>query len=75
MEASVMSAQDDLSRAQWQFTHNDSRGREVRMGVGVCNHTNTTRSHIGSNHDGALARLELVQNPITLVLLLVTVDC
>lgn len=41
---------------------------------GVCNHTNTTRSHVGSNHDGALASLELVQNPIALVLLLVAVN-
>jgi hypothetical protein len=41
---------------------------------GVCNHTNTTRSYVGSNHDGALASLELVQDPIALVLLLVAVD-
>lgn len=38
------------------------------------NHTDTTRSHVRGNHDGALARLELVQDPITLVLLLVTVN-
>lgn len=36
--------------------------------------TNTTRSHIGGNHDGALSTLELVKDPITLVLLLVSVD-
>lgn len=39
------------------------------------NHTDTTRCHIGSNHDRALAGLELVQNPVTLVLLLVAVNC
>lgn len=39
-----------------------------------CNHTNTARCNVGSNHDGALASLELVQNPVTLVLLFVTVD-
>lgn len=36
--------------------------------------TDTTGCDVGSNHDGALARLELVQDPIALVLLLVTVD-
>lgn len=38
-------------------------------------HTNTTRCDIRSNHDWALAGLELVENPITLVLLLVTMNC
>lgn len=37
-------------------------------------HTNTTRSHVGGNHDRALVGLELVQNPVALVLLLVAVD-
>ena len=37
-------------------------------------HTDTTGSHIGGHHDGALALLELVQDPITFLLLLVTVD-
>lgn len=37
-------------------------------------HTDTTRSHISGHHDGALAGLEFVENPITLVLLLVSVD-
>jgi hypothetical protein len=75
MEASVTSAQDDLSRAQWQFTHSNSWGRKGEVECwGVCNHTDTTGSHVGSNHDGALARLELVQDPIALVLLLVTVN-
>lgn len=37
-------------------------------------HTNATRRHIGGNHDGALASLELVQDPVALVLLLVTVN-
>lgn len=39
-----------------------------------CNHTDTTRSHVGGHHDWALARLEFVEHPITLVLLLVTVN-
>lgn len=47
-------------------------------GWGVCrfaiNHTNTAGSYISSNHDGTLASLELIQDPVTLVLLLVTVD-
>jgi hypothetical protein len=43
-------------------------------GEGIVYHTDTTRSHVGGHHDGTLARLELVQDPITLVLLLVTVD-
>ena len=47
-------------------------------GGGMCkiavNHTNTTGSYISSNHDRTLARLKLVQNPITLVLLLVAMD-
>ena len=74
MEASVTSAQDDLSRAQWQFTHNNSWGGEEGGVLGVCNHTDTTGSHVGGNHDGALASLELIENPVTLVLLLVTVN-
>lgn len=37
-------------------------------------HTNTTGSHISGNHDGALSGLEFVQDPVTLILLLVTVD-
>lgn len=38
------------------------------------NHTNTTGSYISSNHDRTLARLKLVQDPITLVLLLIAMD-
>jgi len=49
----------------------NSKGME--RGVQI-NHTNTTRCHIGSNHDGALAGLELVQNPITFVLLFVAMN-
>ena len=41
---------------------------------GEFDHTDTTRSHVSGNHDGALALLEFVENPITLLLLLVTVD-
>lgn len=44
------------------------------MERGEFNHTDTTRSHVSGNHDGALALLEFVENPITLLLLLVTVD-
>ena len=50
------------------------KGRE---GIGegrVRNHTNTTRSYISSNHDGALASLEFVQDPIALVLLFISVN-
>jgi hypothetical protein len=74
MEASVTSAQDDLSRAQWQFTHSNSWGGKEGGVLGVCNHTDTTGSHVGGNHDGALARLEFVQDPVALVLLLVAVN-
>ena len=42
--------------------------------MGGRNHTDTTGSHVSSNHDGALASLEFVQDPVTLVLLLVAVD-
>jgi hypothetical protein len=37
-------------------------------------HTDTTGSHISGHHDGALALLEFVENPITFLLLLVTVN-
>lgn len=37
-------------------------------------HTDTTGGHIGGYHDGALAGLELVEDPVTLVLLFVTMD-
>ena len=50
-------------------------GRAEGGGTGVCYHTNATGSHIGGNHNGALSGLELVKNPVTLVLLLVAVDC
>jgi hypothetical protein len=40
----------------------------------VINHTNTTGCHVSGNHDWALAALELVQNPITFVLLFVAMD-
>ena len=38
-------------------------------------HTNTTRRHVSSDHDGGFAGFEFIENPIALVLLLVTVDC
>lgn len=53
----------------WSVAQGGGRG----FGVGEI-HTDTTRGDICGNHDGALARLELVQDPIALVLLLVTVD-
>src|SRR5271155_2856438 len=51
-----------------------SRGRGRVGGRVVINHTNTTGCHVSSNHDWALAGLELVQNPITFVLLFVAMD-
>lgn len=48
--------------------------RSEKEGRGSINHTNTTRCYVGSNHDWALASLELVQNPVTLVLLFVAMD-
>jgi hypothetical protein len=47
-------------------------GRGCRWGV--FNHTDAAGSHVSGNHDGALAHLELVEHPVALVLLLVTVD-
>jgi hypothetical protein len=47
----------------------EGRGEKV-----LINHTNTTGCHVSSNHDWALAGLELVQDPITFVLLFVTMD-
>jgi hypothetical protein len=44
------------------------------MGEGGFNHTNTTGSHIGGNHDWALASFKFVQNPIALILLLISMD-
>lgn len=44
------------------------------MGEGDFNHTNTTGSHIGGNHDGAFAGLKFVQDPIALVLLFIAMD-
>jgi hypothetical protein len=64
------------SKAHWQFTHSNTWGTGFggRREWGACNHTDTTRGYISSDHDGALASLEFVQNPIALVLLLVTVN-
>lgn len=36
--------------------------------------TNTTGRHISGYHDGALSGLELVKNPVTFVLLLVSMN-
>lgn len=62
---------------EWRGNKREEQGgRGVKRGKGKkrCNHTDTTRSHVGGNHDGALAHFEFVENPITLVLLLVSVD-
>lgn len=76
-------------RAEWLCVHEgvsntaycktDHAGRTPGEGEGVgeggfCNHTDTTGSHVGGNHDGALAHLELVEHPVALVLLLVAVN-
>jgi hypothetical protein len=37
-------------------------------------HTDTTRRDVRSNHNGTLVCLELVKDPVTLVLLLVAVN-
>ena len=37
--------------------------------------TETTRCHSGGDHDGAATSLELCQHPVTLLLLLVSVNC
>ena len=53
------------------------RIQEMQEGWGegvMFNHTNTTGCHVGGNHDGTLAGLELVENPIALLLLLVAVN-
>lgn len=49
------------------------RGRENREKRNFY-HTDTTGSYVGSHHDWALARLEFVQDPISFLLLLVTVN-
>lgn len=49
-------------------------GIRGRLGALGGTHTDTTRRDVGGDHDGALAGLELIQDPVTLVLLLVTVD-
>ena len=40
----------------------------------MINHTNTTGCHVSSNHDWAAAGLELVENPVTFILLFVAMD-
>ena len=54
-------------------TGTDTRGRG-RGGELLLHHTNTTRCHICSNHDGTLAGLELVEYPVAFVLLFVAVN-
>jgi hypothetical protein len=70
-----------VSREKHQCSH-DVNGKRYRYesiireegGRVVINHTNTTGCHVSGNHDWALAGLELVQDPITLVLLFVAMD-
>jgi len=58
-----------------QITQGGHWGREWGWrGFGVFNHTDAAGSHVSGNHDRALAHLELVEHPVALVLLLVTVD-
>jgi hypothetical protein len=47
---------------------------EVGMGRSSSYHTNTTGGHICGYHDGTLAGFELVQDPVTFILLFVTMD-
>jgi hypothetical protein len=44
------------------------------MGRSSSYHTNTTGGHICGYHDGTLASFELVQDPVTFVLLFVAMD-
>lgn len=37
--------------------------------------TDTARRYISRNHDGALACLELVEDPVAFVLLLIAMNC
>jgi hypothetical protein len=43
-------------------------------GRGDCNHTDTTRCHIGGNHNRAFPVLKLTEHPVALSLLFVAVD-
>lgn len=58
----------------------NGKRRRKELGIGrvkrkaMRKHTNTTRCYVSSNHDGAVSSLELVENPIALVLLLVSVN-
>lgn len=70
-----------MSREEHKFPH-DVNGKKYKYekhrgeekGRVVINHTNTTGCHISGNHDWAVAGLELVEDPITLVLLFVAVN-
>lgn len=53
-----------MERNQW----------EQGAGGQFCNHTNTTGGYISSHHDWTLSVLEFVQDPITFILLFVSVD-
>lgn len=59
-----------------QITQEGHQGRGRGWGSGgeVFNHTDAAGSHVGGNHDRALAHLEFVEHPVALVLLLVAVD-
>jgi hypothetical protein len=48
--------------------------RARRRGDIFCVHTDTTGGHVCGYHDGTLAGLELVQHPVTLSLLFITMN-
>lgn len=48
------------------------KGREIKAKKG--GRTETSRGNVGCNHNGRSARLELLENPVSLLLLLVSVD-
>jgi hypothetical protein len=51
-----------------------NRGCKEKEGRGAVAHTDTTRSHVGGNHDGTFAGLEFVEDPVTFLLLFVAMD-
>lgn len=72
-----MSSPHILNYEWWQRkekTDKGGKGEGKKRVESQFNHTNTTGSHISGHHDWALARLELVQDPVSFLLLFVTVD-
>ncbi len=68
----------DFARPQygWGASRRKTEGGKGKgkRGKAQFYHTDTTGSYVGSHHDWALARLEFVQDPISFLLLLVTVN-